>query len=1268
LISINLSILLDSDQLIIKIALHIPFKEALNDLIVLNKHYWLLLFAGLIIFSVLVWLEHKQNSNIELQTQKAYKETQRIINEKELTFVKITTKLIPDSLTLQRNWSSIIETAHDENIIIQVYKNDTLLVWSSNEIETKQCLTEFKTGSSFYQGINGNYLAYKNINGSYTYVLLYEINSTYAFKNQYINNHFNKELSYIKDGFVLPKSVEKFTDIKDITGNYLFSIQIFTSTEKMNLAISICLSIIILFILFLIHMIARNYIQKHFWQTTVTFFAAFFIIRWVNIYYQIPVFIYEIKLFDSSIYASSEWFPSLGDLLIDSIIVFWYLIILENLSKKRLSKKKAIQWVWAKFIILLLLSLSSAHLAFSSIKSLTIDSQISFNVNNFSSINQFSLVGIIIAIILLLSIYFICRNFVRVAQSEKDKFLIQMILAGIIITCIYITFAKFYFKTESYQLFLTTSVIAAFILFKLFVKKLNRFPQYFVVSFIVSVFAALTITHWVNIKERDNRKLFAGKLVTQNDITTDYFLRTIEKKIADDKNITDYFLYFFTKSKFEKRIKQLYFTGYLSRFEVSVFDYDTLGFDLKQKNAYSYAQINKTYQNQTLETIDNYFRYINGNSSLKGYLAKFAIQKNGKHVGYLFILLQPKLIQDENRFDELLIEGFRQNKKKIFDYSYAVYKDKHLIFQSGEYPYRITNTWGEARDTFRFFTENNFDHLLYTDSQPLTIAVSKPADSAVQGIALFSFIFTFCTLILIFVLFVYIGINAKFFRKNKLFESAFSKKLKTLFNRFLLVENPDILYIRTRIQTSIIFIVFITLSSTSYFTVSFITQKYNSRQTERLMKKLRNVVITIENENITEMDDKSSGELEAFINQIADVYDTDVTLYDVNGKIMASSIGKIYDEGIVSELMNPGAFFHLNFLKESQFSQNEHIASLDFQTAYSPVFRKKSELVGYLQLPYFSQKSDLLNEISSIIIGFINLYVLLFIIIGIIAYLVSRNISYPLILIQQKLSKTILGNKNEPINWHRDDEIGELVKQYNSMILQLEESAKKLAETEREGAWREIARQIAHEIKNPLTPMKLSIQHLQRAFKNNDANLEDKINKTTNLLVSQIDTLSELATEFSSYAKMPAPTYERFNVKNILDQIVELYNTDTSILLVCDEHIEINFDRSYLSRSIGNIVKNAIQSIPEGNEGKVEILVSEDNENIHITVKDNGSGINAEQAGKIFMPYFSTKVSGMGLGLPLVKNMIESGGGKISFKTLMNIGTEFYISLPKNTT
>ncbi|MFI5221154.1 MAG: ATP-binding protein [Bacteroidia bacterium] len=1236
----------------------------------LFKNLWFLLFAGVLVFSTLIRLEQRQVTDDKKQLAIAYAGIQQIINDKEIAFVKMNGYLLADTSRLQRNWNNIIEFAEKENIIVHVYRNDTLLIWSSNEISTQSCLSEFKTGTSFWQSVNGNYIVHRKNAGSYTFVFLYLINSDFAFKNQYIANRFNEELSFIRAGFVHPGHALRFTDINDLTGNFLFSIQVISASESTGPLLITGLLFSLFFVLLMVHIIARKYIHRKFWLTTFVFFGVFTLVRWLNILEHVPAFLYENKLFDPSIYASSQWFPSLGDLLIDSVIALWYLIILENRFGKRSIDRSDRQFSYFGFSLSFIFCLLSSYTAFYFIKSLAIDSQISFNIGNVSSINQFTYFGIFTAVFLLMSVYFICRNFIRLASVNVNQNLPVKITALLVLAGVYFFIIQKFAEPEFFLVLIAFALMTVFFIFRIVVRKLNRFQQYFVVVFIISVLVSIAVTHWVTVKEHENRKLFSGKFATQNDITTEYFLRTIEKRIADDNNITDYFLYFFVKSKFEKRIKQLYFTGYLSKFEVSIFDYDTLGYDLKQKNSFSYSQINKIYLKQSLETIDSYFRYISGSSALKGYLAKFTVRKNDNRAGYLFILLQPKLIQDENRFDELLIEGFRQNKKKLFDYSYGVYKDKHLIFQSGNYPYRITNTWGEAKDTFRFFTESNFEHLLYTDNQPVTIVVSKPADTFIQGVALFSFIFTFCTLILIFILFFYTGINQQFFSRYKIFSILFFKRIREFLNHLMLIEDPDILYIRTRIQTSIIFIVFVTLAATAYFTVTFINQKYNARQTERLMKKIRDVIITVENENIPEMEDPKGGDLEAFINQIADVYDTDITLFDPKGTVRASSIGKIFDEGIVSGLMNPQAFYHLNFLKESQYSQDEHIASLGFQAAYAPVFTKKSELLGYIQLPYFSQKSDLLNEISSVIVGFINLYVLLFIIIGIIAYLVSRNISYPLMLIQQKLSSTILGGRNEPISWSRDDEIGELVKQYNSMIVQLDESAKKLAETEREGTWREIARQIAHEIKNPLTPMKLSIQHLQRAFKNNDPNIEEKINRTTGLLITQIDTLSELATEFSSYAQMPSPVYESLNLKKELNNIIELFkvNEEIEITLNGSETTGINFDRSYLNRSIGNLVKNAIQSIPEGKKGKIDLGFSEHNENVVISVNDNGCGMTAEESEKIFIPYFSTKVSGMGLGLPLVKTMIETCGGKIDFTTKIDEGTKFIISLPKNST
>jgi HAMP domain-containing protein len=366
------------------------------------------------------------------------------------------------------------------------------------------------------------------------------------------------------------------------------------------------------------------------------------------------------------------------------------------------------------------------------------------------------------------------------------------------------------------------------------------------------------------------------------------------------------------------------------------------------------------------------------------------------------------------------------------------------------------------------------------------------------------------------------------------------QKLQALINKLLFFKEGDLKFIRTQIQLGIILIVFLTLAITAYFTIEFITSQNLLKQNDKLVRKLRSVTNALENES-QEVNFKGRvGDAEASLNQIADFYNTDISFFNPSGNLIASTIKKVYEADIIAPLMNPEAFFHLNNLRESQYIQKEAIATFSYTGAYAPVFSRNKELLGFVQLPDFYQTSDLNAEISSIMVGFINLYALMFFVIGAMAWLVSRNISYPLRLIQKQLAQTTIGKKNEPIDWNRNDEIGELVKAYNNMIDQLQESAEKLGRSEREGAWRDIARQIAHEIKNPLTPMKLSVQHLERAWNDQSPKLPETFKKVTKTLIAQIDILSELATEFSSFAKMPAPEYEEILLNEMIEQVIHL--------------------------------------------------------------------------------------------------------------------------------
>jgi nitrogen fixation/metabolism regulation signal transduction histidine kinase len=293
--------------------------------------------------------------------------------------------------------------------------------------------------------------------------------------------------------------------------------------------------------------------------------------------------------------------------------------------------------------------------------------------------------------------------------------------------------------------------------------------------------------------------------------------------------------------------------------------------------------------------------------------------------------------------------------------------------------------------------------------------------------------------------------------------------------------------------------------------------------------------------------------------------------------------------------------------------------------------------------------------------------VLLFLVSIIVAIFIANQITRPLVLIQENLRKIELGKRNEPLHYGRDDEIGSLVREYNKKVDELAASAELLARSERESAWREMARQIAHEIKNPLTPMKLNIQHLQRMRGNREA-YEQLIKKVTDTLIEQIDNLSNIATEFSNFAKMPPARNQVFKLASQINRVMELFDAHENINISFHanglEYLEVNADRDQLTRALINLVKNGIQSIPEDQEGEIVIDLSRHEHMAVIAIRDNGEGIPAELQDKLFSPSFTTKTSGMGLGLAIVKNIVENFSGHVSFETREGIGSTFSIEIP----
>ena len=272
--------------------------------------------------------------------------------------------------------------------------------------------------------------------------------------------------------------------------------------------------------------------------------------------------------------------------------------------------------------------------------------------------------------------------------------------------------------------------------------------------------------------------------------------------------------------------------------------------------------------------------------------------------------------------------------------------------------------------------------------------------------------------------------------------------------------------------------------------------------------------------------------------------------------------------------------------------------------------------------------------------------------------------------LSEKLKKIRLGKKNETIQWSIDDEVGELIRDYNGMVTKLDESALLLAQTERDTAWREMAKQVAHEIKNPLTPMKLSIQYLQNAAsRDEDIDLPAMIKRVSKTLIEQIDNLTHIASEFSSYAKMPTAMNEVFVINDVLASVHDLFRKreDMDIQLqVPINDLFVFADKSQIIRVLNNIVKNAIQSIPKSRRGLIHIKLNFTDDQVVISIHDNGVGIDEHMREKVFYPNFTTKSSGMGLGLAICSDIIQSFDGRIYFETEKGVGTTFFIELPRH--
>lgn len=401
------------------------------------------------------------------------------------------------------------------------------------------------------------------------------------------------------------------------------------------------------------------------------------------------------------------------------------------------------------------------------------------------------------------------------------------------------------------------------------------------------------------------------------------------------------------------------------------------------------------------------------------------------------------------------------------------------------------------------------------------------------------------------------------------------------------------------------------------------------------------------------------------IYEMAQVHEMQLNIYDLDGRLMIKS-----NESFFRDTTNIQIPKHI--LEKLETSPNRRylkkweVAEQKYQSSYTYITDNQFKPLAILYLPYLQDDQLLQKDLNNFLMKLGEVYLFMLLLAILMAYFLSKYITKSLKIVSQKIIGTRLDKRNQKIELEdASEEIHALVLAYNSMIDELEESAVKLATSEREQAWREMAKQVAHEIKNPLTPMRLSVQGFQRNFDPQDPKINQKVEEYSNTLIHQIDTMSAIASAFSNFAKMPAQQNEILNVPKIVKLALDIFNENYIIFSAEKEEILAKFDRTQLIRVVTNLVKNAIQAVQEVKDPKILVRVEEQEQDVVISVADNGVGIAEENTEKVFEPKFTTKTSGMGLGLAMVKNIIETYDGSISFTSKLNKGTIFTVRIPK---
>lgn len=1106
-----------------------------------------------------------------------------------------------------------------------IYENEKLVAWNTNQlpVETYAAIQFPVNGVVHLQ--NGWYYSQTLRKGNRLYCLAFLIKREYGFKNEFIDSYTNPELSQTL--VEIQMNAGKGTAIHDKHGKTLFYVQI---AKKENTEVSLPL-ILLAFLggifslkAFLFELVKRK--NKH----LLIFAFSLLIARYLSFYIPWKLLFGNVDFLSAQLFAYNEWFSHLLDFGLNSLTVLFLLLsfIHFRTTYKKLYAFIGSCLIWVTWYVIL-----------KWIQLLIFNSSVPLQPENLFALTAYSCFALILFGGFFRIYYLLLRKIENGISHENSKGLGLFLGISIIAIIVLFWFSLNYF----YYL--------PILFLPLLHWSKKQFKQWHL-PIIIAGFAAVFVVdiHFQNKeKDRETRALYARQLIVEQDINLELDFASIKSALEAEPLFSlaaEGKLSHLSLSDFGNILEKRYFKGIWEAYDNEFNLYDSSGVSILNPQTRKLAYFEKINQLKGENSqVDANMHFLRNVVSGYSYFIFLPLEHNNRKLT-LFIGLKSKRIPEEIGFPRLLLSEKAKVLNTLDNYSIAKYTGGKLTTSFGEFNYPLSLNWlpGQEKEETSV-NYKDYQHIAYIRNATVVI-LSVKNTSWLEFIAGFAYIFTLWG-------------------------------LSTLLIQFMSGYNPfglSAFSFAYRIQLALVSLVVIALVLFGIGSGMYVRKQYEDFTNDNIHEKLHAV-----EEDIHDLTASSSyistaengDELESRLKRLATVFKTDLNVYNREGILVATSRAKIFNLGLLSEQMNPDAFLSLHNDGKSFYSHDEQIGKLSFISSYIPIANDGGKILGYVNLQYFGKQKEFEGQIQQFITAIINVFMLFLAISIVVALFVSNWLTASLRLLKQHLSGLRFGESNAKIPYAGNDEIGLIIKAYNEKLDDLEKAARQLAVNERESAWREMAKQVAHEIKNPLTPMKLGIQHLLRTYDPKDENANQRLVKVLHSMIEQIDGLTRIANEFSNFARLPEPHKTEGDLLEVIRHAVTIFENEQNVSIQLEENTSsanMSFDKDQWMQVFNNLLKNAVQATNGKEDAQIQVSIKKSSEDraVLIAISDNGIGISDEEKEKIFTPHFTTKSTGSGIGLSLVRQIVEFHQGKISFESKSGVGTTFTIELPLN--